>query len=173
MTTLLVVVMGVSGSGKSTVGQHLAASLGQVGGVTKALFLDADDYHPETNKLKMCRGIPLTDSDRIPWLSELRQTVRNIASESNNTATTTVIVLACSALRRMYRQLIVDRQEGQQPLLYNTVFVYLKCSKDLLEQRLAARNGHFFNPALLSSQLSALEEPDPRLEPANSAVITV
>jgi gluconokinase len=132
---VIVVVMGVSGSGKSTVGRLLADRLG-------AAFVDADDLHPEANVAKMTAGIPLTDEDRRPWL-------RRVAEAAN--AEDGPVVIACSALRRAYRDLLTS--EADAPL----AFVHLNGSPELLAGRLAARTGHFMPPALLDSQLRTLE----------------
>ena len=130
--------MGVSGSGKTTVGRLLAADLGWD-------FLDADDFHPEGNKKKMAAGVALTDGDRGPWLAALAAALRDYARSGRGT------VLACSALKESYRRsLRVDP---------SVRFVYLKASLDTIGQRLATRRGHFFDAGLLASQFEALEEP--------------
>lgn len=132
-------VMGVSGCGKSTIASLLAASL-------NALFLDADDFHPEANKEKMASGNPLTDEDRWPWLVLLNQTLRthHMAGQP--------VVLACSALRQTYRDILVrDLDEA--------VFIYLAGTKQEIQSRLEARSGHFMPPTLLDSQFATLEEP--------------
>lgn len=133
----LVVVMGVSGSGKSTVGALLAERLG-------VPFADADDLHPPANVAKMAAGQPLDDDDRAPWLALVG---RELAG-----ARSTGIVMACSALRRRYRDLIRDAAP-------ETVFVHLHGSRELLAERMGARTGHFMPTALLDSQLATLEEP--------------
>jgi len=130
-----IVVMGVSGSGKSTVGARLAEKLGLP-------FLDADDLHPITNVDKMSAGIPLTDDDRWPWLATVGQAMA--------AASGTGIVVACSALKRSYRDAI--RAEAPHALV-----VHLDGSRDVLAARLAGRENHFMPPALLDSQLEALE----------------
>ena len=134
-----VVVMGVSGSGKSTVGAALAERLGLA-------FLDADSLHPASNVAKMARGEPLTDQDRGPWLDEVGAWMAGAGG-----------VVACSALRRSYRDVL----RGHCPDL---VVLHLEASKELLEQRLAERSGHFMPASLLDSQLATLEplEPDER-----------
>jgi carbohydrate kinase (thermoresistant glucokinase family) len=126
-------VMGVSGVGKSTVGAELALQLG-VG------FVDADVFHSEGNRAKMAAGIPLTDADRAPWLDA----VGSVLSASPG------LVVACSALKRSYR----DQLRKWAPDL---VAVHLTCSKELLMERLAAREGHFVSVGLLPSQLETLE----------------
>jgi gluconokinase len=129
------VVMGVSGSGKSTVGFALAASLG-------VPFVDADDLHPAANVAKMSRGIPLTDDDRWPWLA--------LVGEQLAAAESTGIVVACSALRRVYREAILA-------VAPDTRFVFLNASRELLEARVQHREGHFMPASLLASQLATLE----------------
>jgi gluconokinase len=135
----IVLVMGVSGAGKTTVGEALARALG-------ARFEDADAYHPLANIEKMRRGVPLDDTDRAPWLAALAAKVREwLASDQ-------AVVLACSALKERYRtQLVVDPARVR--------VVYLRASRELLERRLSTRAGHFFDKALLPSQLAATEEP--------------
>ena len=136
---MVLIIMGVTGAGKTTIGRALATSLGWE-------FHDGDDLHSETNKLKMHRGIALDDSDRAPWLSAIRKLIESMLSERRNG------VVACSALKQSYRdELLVD------PKLVKVV--YLKGSKQLLAERLRKRSGHFMNPELLQSQLDTLEEP--------------
>lgn len=140
---MIVVVMGVSGSGKTTIGIRLAEVLGWP-------FYDGDDFHPPENVAKMRSGVPLTDADRAPWLSNLRSLIRSLLDEGRSA------VLTCSALRRAYRaQLQVDEARVR--------FVYLKGSFDLIRARLQNRTGHFMPPALLASQFAALEEPEAAL----------
>ena len=136
---MVIIVMGVSGSGKSTIGRLLAHRLG-------AHFLDADDFHPEENIEKMRGGVPLAESDRAPWLDLLNKELRNHHARATN------VVLACSALKRAHRQqLLADLPDAQ--------VVYLRGSKALLASRVAQRTGHFMPSALLDSQFEALEEP--------------
>lgn len=130
--------MGVSGSGKTTVGKLLSEALGWE-------FLDADDFHPPANKEKMARGIPLTDEDRGPWLDAIVETLRDRAGAGRD------VLLACSALKQAYR----DRLSAAPGVR----FVYLKGDAATLQRRLETRHGHFFRPELLASQLEALEEP--------------
>jgi gluconokinase len=136
---MIVIVMGVTGVGKTTVGRLLAAELG-------AEFLDADDYHPPANVAKMKAGKPLDDVDRAPWLVRLNAVLREHAREGRS------VVLACSALKVAYRTVLVDG-------LADARFVFLHGSRALLAERLAARRGHYMNPALLDSQLATLEAP--------------
>ena len=134
-TPPLIVIMGVSGSGKSTVGALLAETLG-------VPFADADDLHPASNVAKMAAGVPLTDGDRWPWLERVGGALA-AASASG-------LVIACSALKRPYRDAIRHAAPG-------AVFVHLDGSRELLEKRLAGRAGHFMPAALLDSQLASLE----------------
>lgn len=136
-TPLRVVVMGVSGVGKTSVGTALAARLGLP-------FLDSDDLHPEANKKLMAAGIPLTDDDRWPWL---RLVGESLAQSPDG------LVIACSALKRAYRDLI--RAECPE-----TRFVLLQADREMLVERLETRVGHFMPPTLLSSQLAILEPVD-------------
>jgi len=130
--------MGVSGSGKTTVGQALAHRL-------HCPFTDADSFHSQANRAKMAAGIPLTDADRLPWLRALGDAIRNALIGGRDH------VFACSALKEEYRRILDPRGECK--------LVYLRGSTALLAERLAGRQGHFFNPALLRSQLETLEEP--------------
>jgi gluconokinase len=138
---MITIVMGVSGSGKSTIGEGLAARLGQP-------FIDGDSLHPAANREKMAHGIPLDDADRQPWLEAI------VAEMDRHRASGESLVLACSALKRRYR----DFLRGDH---YDVRFVYLQASRELLAERLGQRSGHFFDPRLLDSQLATLEEPSP------------
>jgi gluconokinase len=140
-----IVVMGVSGCGKSFIGGRLAQALG-------GTFADADDFHPSANIEKMANGIPLTDADRCPWLDTLRE---QIVLHRSHTA---CYVLACSALKQSYRDRL--RGDDSQEILS---FVYLKGSRELILQRMEQRN-HFMPPALLDSQFDTLEEPHDAIE---------
>ena len=135
---MVVIVMGVAGAGKTTVGQLLAHELGWH-------FADADGFHPAANVEKMSRGISLTDADRAPWLAALRIAIENWNAEGEN------VVLACSALKRAYRD---ELRAGA------VKFVYLKASRDLVVERLRGRHGHFANESILNTQLEDLEEPE-------------
>jgi gluconokinase len=136
---MVLILMGVTGAGKTTVGDLLARKIGW-------RFYDADDLHPTANKEKMRHGIPLTDEDRLPWLNAVRALIEQCLSEGTNA------VIACSALRQSYRDILqVDPAKVK--------FVYLKGSRALIEHRLAQRTGHFMNKDLLQSQFDTLEEP--------------
>ncbi|MHC2999134.1 gluconokinase [Microbacterium sp. HJ5] len=131
------VVMGVSGSGKSTVAAALAGALG-------GIYLDADDFHPPANVAKMAAGTPLTDEDRMPWLHVVGEAVAVQAAKGR------LAVVACSALRRRYRDAL---RETAGELF----FVQLDGTPELLAARIGARTDHFMPPSLLASQLAALE----------------
>lgn len=136
---LVVVVMGVSGSGKTTVGRAVADALGWP-------FHEGDDFHPQSNVAKMSRGEPLTDADRYPWLAALHDLIAD-SLERNQSA-----VLACSALKQQYRERLLDDNDG-------TMLVYLRGSYDLIRKRMTRRHGHFMKAGMLRSQFDALEEP--------------
>jgi gluconokinase len=137
---MVILIMGVSGSGKTTIGQMLAVQLNWQ-------FQDADDLHSPANIEKMHQGIPLTDADRRPWLQSLRALIDRSLDMNTN------LILACSALKAEYRQ---DLDIGADLVK----FVYLKGSIELIQQRLQQRKGHFMNPDLLKSQFADLQEPD-------------
>lgn len=136
---MILIIMGVSGSGKTTVGRAVASRLGYE-------FSDADDFHSAANKAKMASGMPLNDDDRAPWLQALHSAIETWQR------TTTGHVLACSALKNSYRVVLGDGDPDRK-------FIYLKGSFELIQSRLEHRAGHFFDPALLRSQFEALEEP--------------
>jgi gluconokinase len=140
----IIVVMGVSGAGKTVVGRALALALGG-----RWRFIDADDYHSQANKEKMHRGIGLTDADRAPWLAALRQALDSALEHGER------VVLACSALKQAYRDAI--RPDGADAAAER--FVYLDVPIDVLRERLERREHHFAPPELLGSQLATLEEP--------------
>lgn len=137
--TQQIIIMGVSGCGKSTVGKALARKLGR-------RFIEGDEFHPESNIRKMSRGQPLTDEDRWPWLDVLHRELQTATARGES------IVLACSALRQVYR----DRLTGELPCVR---FVYLKGDRETLRRNLNKRKGHFMKTGLLESQLRTLEEP--------------
>jgi len=136
---MIVIVMGVTGVGKTSVGQLVAQRAGWP-------FHDADDFHSTANVDKMRAGIPLTDEDRWPWLDRLNALLRDAEAKGESA------VLACSALKQRYR----DRLEQG---LHDVRWVYLHGTADLITARLQARKGHYMNPALLQSQFDALEAP--------------
>ena len=135
---MIVIVFGVSGAGKTMIGKLLAEGLGW-------RFLEADDFHPRANIDKMRCGIPLTDEDRSPWLDSLREQIGKVVEARQDA------VLACSALKRVYR----IRLRGSDDVR----FVFLRGNYALIENQLRRRRGHFMNPALLRSQFADLEEP--------------
>ena len=137
----IVIVMGVAGSGKSTIGALLASRIG-------AQFHDADEFHPPGNVAKMAAGIPLDDTDRAPWLARLRQEVIDAAPAGK------LSVLACSALKRLYREHLGVGTEG-------VALVYLKGDPLTLSERITERSGHYMKAGMLESQLAILEEPSP------------
>jgi gluconokinase len=135
---LIIILMGVSGSGKTTIGQKLAHDLGWE-------FVEGDDYHPKSNIEKMARGEPLDDKDRSPWLAELRRIITAQMEARQNA------IIACSALKTSYRDELKVAPEVK--------IVYLKGSASLLKTRLENRKGHYMKSNMLRSQLEALEEP--------------
>ena len=159
---MILVVMGVCGSGKTVVGERLAERLGLP-------FFDADDFHSPENKSKMSRGIPLTDEDRLPWLSSLKALLGEHDARGEG------LVLACSALREKFRVDLRSAAPARPPAPVaepalagrdlgaggapGVTFVYLKGDRSVIAPRMAARKGHYMNPALLDSQYEALEEP--------------
>ncbi len=138
---MVIVLMGVSGAGKTTVGIQLADALAWE-------FFDGDAFHPADNIDKMAEGIPLTDEDRWPWLRALHDFIHERLMVG------APAVVACSALKEAYRDVLLDGNDGAH-------LVYLKGSYALIRRRLEARTGHFFDADLLDSQFDALEEPDP------------
>jgi carbohydrate kinase (thermoresistant glucokinase family) len=141
----IVIVMGVSGCGKSTIGALLASHLGWG-------FEDADSFHPASNIAKMHSGIPLTDEDRWPWLDAVAAWIDKARGSGGHA------VVACSALKRSYRDVLI----GNRP---DIRLVYLKGDETVIARRIAARHGHFMSQSLLHSQFEALEEPGPGENP--------
>jgi len=139
---MIVIVMGVVGAGKTTVGKTIAGQLGWD-------FADADDFHPASNIEKIRKGIGLSDADREPWLDRMRAAIVQWIGARRN------VVLACSALKESYRRRLQVGPEVR--------FVYLKGSAELIAERLRSRHGHFANEQILGSQLADLEEPDSAL----------
>ncbi|XP_006011919.1 probable gluconokinase [Latimeria chalumnae] len=165
---MILIVMGVSGSGKTTVGMQLANKLGWK-------FLDADDYHPEENKEKMAKRIPLNDQDRVPWLCTLHEEIIREASSGQN------VILACSALKKAYRKILACGASGSEPYIGHSwgeemlpskhiLFVYLNGSMEVVSTRLEGRREHFMPITLLQSQYDTLEPPE---EPENFITVNV
>jgi gluconokinase len=138
---MIVVVMGVTGTGKSTIAKALAARTGWE-------FAEGDDYHSAANVAKMKSGVPLNDADRAPWLASLHEVLAGWQAAGTSG------IMTCSALKESYRATLSD---GMEP--GNLRFVLLDVPKDVLAKRLEHRSGHFMNPALLDSQLATLERP--------------
>ncbi len=136
---MVVIVMGVAGCGKSTVGPLIAEALG-------GAFAEGDQFHPPANVAKMSSGLPLDDSDRMPWLAAMAEAIRDWRRQAQPT------VLACSALRQRYREVLADGSDEVR-------FVYLRGTQTLIGDRMARRRNHFMPPSLLTSQFATLEEP--------------
>ncbi|KAJ6500204.1 P-loop containing nucleoside triphosphate hydrolase protein [Mycena vitilis] len=164
---IFIVVMGVSGTGKSTLGAALAAALHMP-------YIDGDDLHPRANVEKMSAGQPLTDADREPWLRVIRSTAERVADEQqrakndtdydnsgNNTPETPGVVIACSALKRAYRDILRggDAKSKSGAVVLPTYFVFIDGSREVLLERMHKRSGHFMKASMLDSQLSTLENP--------------
>lgn len=139
MKPKFILVMGVSGSGKTTVGKALATRLGWS-------FFDGDDFHTPENISKMKNGVPLTDDDRIPWLESLHNLITSTLVENK------CGILACSALKEQYRRSLLGNCQ-------DVLIIYLKGSYELIESRMSARSDHYMKPEMLKSQFAALEEP--------------
>ena len=137
---MVIVIIGVAGAGKTTIGKLLSEGLGWP-------FYEGDDFHTSANVEKMSRGTPLSDEDRWPWLAELRKLIDQLIGQGQDA------VLACSALKRSYR----DRLQGDAA---QVAFVYLKGDYGTVWERLSARPGHFMRAGMLESQFQTLEEPD-------------
>jgi len=134
----VIIIIGVSGSGKTTIGRLLSGELGWK-------YYEGDNFHPPANIEKLKNGVPLDDADRKPWLESLRDLIRNCLEQGDSA------VVACSALKQRYRDfLLVDER---------VILIYLKGDYELIRERLSKRRGHFLNPNLLDSQFAALEEP--------------
>jgi len=136
----LVIVMGVSGCGKTTVGGKIRDKH------EGCLFFDADDFHPKENIEKMKNGIPLNDEDRWPWLLNVKEKIDGCLKEGKSA------VLACSALKQVYRDILTKD-------ISKSLIIYLRGSKELIQNRLVSRKGHYMPSSLLDSQFAALEEP--------------
>jgi gluconokinase len=144
------IVMGVSGSGKSTIADHLAERIGWT-------FEDGDKFHPASNVAKMHAGHPLTDEDRWPWLRAIAAEIDRACAAGEH------VVIACSALKRAYRDILVHGRDDIR-------IVFLNGTKDLIAKRLAARKGHFMPPGLLDSQFKTLEPPQPSERPITVSI---
>ena len=140
--TQIIIIMGVAGCGKSTIGSMLAHKLGWD-------FYDADDFHSESNRMKMAQNIPLTDEDRAGWLDSLRSLI------GQNIQNGKPIVLACSALKKSYRDILMINEQVE--------FIYLRGTYEQIEARLLQRSGHFMSAKMLASQFDILEEPQDAL----------
>ncbi|KAJ7217731.1 P-loop containing nucleoside triphosphate hydrolase protein [Mycena pura] len=178
MESVLIVVMGVSGTGKSTLGTALAASLHMP-------YIDGDDLHPRSNVNKMAAGRPLTDADREPWLHAIRNTAERLVADQSvsgpargdvakgtetgsPTPHASGVVVACSALRRAYRDILrgfdvgaggADPDAQGARTVLPTYFVFIDGSREVLLERMLKRNGHFMKATMLDSQLTTLEDP--------------
>ncbi|MEP1553162.1 MAG: gluconokinase [Paraglaciecola sp.] len=137
---MILIICGVSGTGKSTIGSQLAKNL-------ELPFYDGDDFHPESNVQKMQSGSPLNDQDRQPWLESLAKHIAYCEADGG-------AVLACSALKETYRSILASQANGK------IIWIMLNGTRDLLIERLNSRSGHFFDSNLLDSQLNTLELPD-------------
>lgn len=135
-----IILMGVSGCGKTTIGEQLAEKLG-------IPFYDGDDFHPEKNVEKMQSGVPLNDQDRLPWLVKLAEQISLMNREGGG-------IIACSALKQAYRNILIGAPGA------DVTFVYLKGDRELIADRLSEREDHYMPPDLLDSQFDDLEEPE-------------
>ncbi len=149
-TPCALVVMGVSGSGKSTIGEKLAERLGWS-------YEDGDKFHPASNVAKMSAGQPLTDEDRWPWLRAIADEIDSVCEAGEHA------VIACSALKHAYRDILVHGRNDVR-------IIYLKGTQDLIASRLALRKGHFMPPGLLASQFKTLEPPDAGENPVTVSI---
>jgi len=144
------IVMGVSGSGKSTIADRLAERLNWI-------YEDGDRFHPASNVAKMSAGQPLTDEDRWPWLQAIADEIDRVCNAGEPA------VIACSALKRAYREVLVHGR-------HEVRIIYLSGTEQLIANRLAERKGHFMPPGLLTSQFKTLEPPDPRENPVTVSI---
>jgi gluconokinase len=149
-TPCALIVMGVSGSGKSTIAAKLAERLNWA-------YEDGDRFHPASNVAKMSAGEPLTDEDRWPWLQAISDEIDRVCEAGEH------VVIACSALKRAYRDILVHGRSDVR-------IIYLKGSQQLIANRLAERKGHFMPPGLLASQFKTLEPPDPSENPVTVSI---
>ena len=138
MNGTVIILMGVSGCGKTVVGEALAKRLG-------IPFLEGDDFHPPQNVANMSSGLPLDDDDRVDWMTAIRNAMLEQAGSA---------IVSCSALKRKHRAFLADLPKPVR-------FVYLRGGRELLKRRIESRIGHFFDPKLLGSQMASLEEPFP------------
>lgn len=149
-TPCAIVVMGVAGSGKTTIGEKLAEQLGWA-------YEDGDRFHPKANVEKMSAGQPLTDEDRWPWLQAIADEIDQVCKRGGH------VVISCSALKRPYRDVLVHGRGDVR-------IVYLDGTQDLIARRLAARKGHFMPPTLLESQFKTLQPPGPDENPVTVSI---
>lgn len=140
---MVILVMGTTGAGKTTVGKLIAERL-------RWIFLDADDFHPAANIEKMKHGIPLTDTDRVPWLANIHSRLQQLGAEGKNA------VLACSALKQSYRDALSDSIDMR--------IIYLRGTYDQMRRHILARHGHFAGESILAGQFADLEEPTDALK---------
>ncbi|GFO04987.1 gluconokinase [Plakobranchus ocellatus] len=150
---VVIVVMGVCGSGKTTVAKELADRM-------QCSFRDGDEFHAQANKDKMSCGIPLSDEDRIPWLSAIHEHIKRLVQTDQSG------IVTCSALKQRYRDILLSGNSSPEIALglknlnaKDVLFVYLHGTKAVIQERLQKRSGHFMPPSLLDSQLESLEEP--------------
>jgi gluconokinase len=137
---MVLIIMGVSGCGKTTIGRLLAER-------QTAIFYDADDFHPESNREKMKQGIALSDADRLPWLRRLHRLIDEAITKERS------LVIACSALKQRYREILRGPHEKK------VIFIHLAGSFEVIAQRMRSRTGHYMPPSLLTSQFNDLEPP--------------